>query len=343
MKLLACTVVLSLCAFATPARVQAETLALPNLVNRADLWPTAVTLNRAFDFAGGTSVKAGQSVKVLEFDGARVVVDAGDDLVFAITPGDCDLLAAANKAWSALTPAQRAIDARTLAEDASLWPERITSSAAFGLEDGTRLEPNGEYEFLSYDGQSVRFYSTQHRMTLDAALAQTDLIARARQRALIEPAKRPSRVAAVLKKSLVDSAGKPHAGAGFDDAQIFVLYSGASWCPPCRRFSPRLVEFVNKVGKDNPRLATVLLSNDREDEQLHEYMQDEKMPWPAVPLEALQKAPLLLGYSGRSIPHLVIVDRYGLVLASSVENGGYVGVDKPLETLAKLVESGKAK
>ena len=345
MKSLVCAAVVSLGAWiASPARaVQAEALTLQGLIHRPDLWPPAVILSKDFSFAGANAIKAGQTVKVLEFDGSQLVVDAGNDLVFGITPDDCDLLVAANRAWSTLTPAQRGVDPHVLAKDASLWPERVSSSAAFALEDGTRIEPGGEYEFLFYDGQNVKFYSRQHQTMLEVALAQTDLVARARQRVLLEPAARSSRIAAALKKNLVDSTGKPFTSAGIDEAKLYVLYYGASWCPPCRRFSPRLVEFVNGAAKDNPRMATVLLSNDKDDADMQEYMHDEKMPWPAMPLESLRASPLFLSYAGGSIPHLVVLDRHGMVLASSVENGRYVGVDQPLATLAKLLEAGKAR
>jgi thiol-disulfide isomerase/thioredoxin len=318
-------------------------LTLPDLVNRPDLWPASVTLARDFEFQGGASAKAGQAVRVLEFDGARVVVAAGDELVFPVAPADVDLLGAANEAWALLTPAQRAVDPEALLRDASLWPERITSHAGFALDDGSEIPPGGEYDFLSYDRDGVRLFSAKHRTTLVADPGQTDLIARARRRALIEPEKRPSRIAAALAKHLVDRSGKPVQSPAIEGARLYVLYFGASWCPPCRKFSPELVELVNASAKDHPRMATVLMSNDKRDEDMLEYMQEEEMPWPAVPLAGLQKSPVLLGLAAGSIPHLVVLDRHGLVLASSVVEGRYVGVDKPLATLRKLLDSGLAR
>ncbi len=345
MKALVCDVVLVLVGWlAQPSRAtQAEALTLQNLVGRPDLWPASVTLTKGFTFASGKGAKAGQTVKVLEFDGAQVVVDAGNDVVFALTPGDCDLLLAANKAWALWTPAQRAVDPQTLLKDASLWPERVTCFAEFGLDDGTRLAPDSEYDFLAYEPTGVKLYSREHSTQLYADLQQTDLVARARQRALIAPEARPSRIAALLKGKLVDAEGKPFTNPALDSAQIYVLYFSASWCGPCRKFSPRLIEFVNKVAKDNPRLATVLMSNDKVPDEMLAYMKDEKMPWPALPLASLQATPLLLGLAAGSIPHLVVLDRHGLVLASSAENGQWTGVDRPFAALEKLVAAGRAK
>jgi nucleoredoxin len=345
MRTLACGLAFFLvCALGAPATAtQGEMLTLPDLVGRPDRWPPTVTLAKGFTFSDGRAASAGQSVRIAEFDGSQVVVDAGGGLVFAAAPEDCDLLGAANQAWSALTPAQRAVDPEVLLTDASLWPERVTSFAAFALDDGTELAPNAEYDLLSYDREGVRVFSSLHRTTLVADVAQTDFVTRARLRALIAPDQRPSRIAAALASGLVDSDGNPVAGRAIQDAKVYVLYYSAGWCGPCRKFSPKLVELIRAKGKENPRLTTVLLSNDRSTADMLAYMKDEEMPWPALPLELLGKTPLLLGYAAGSIPHMVVLDRHGLVLATSLENGRNTGCERPLQALAKLLESGAAK
>ncbi|MSR63627.1 MAG: hypothetical protein EXS08_14415 [Planctomycetes bacterium] len=352
MQSLACVLVLSVCSFAAAGSLAASasaqapvapaTLQLTDLVNRPERWPAKVTLTRDYSFGGGKGAKAGQAVQVLEFNGAQVTVDAGNELVFDLPPAECDLLSAANAAWAPLTPAQRAVDKAGLLQDASLWPERVKCSSGFRFEDGTVIPAGGEFELMTFDQEGVKLYAREAQTTLLAELPQTDLVARARERALLELDKRPSRIAAVLK-DLVDASGKPATGATVADAKVYALYFGASWCGPCRKFSPGFVQYVNGVSKDNPHLATVLLSNDKQNADMLEYMQDEKMPWPALPLEKLMNSPLLLSYAGGSIPHLVILDRHGKVLASSIENGGYVGVEKPFGVLKKLVASGAAK
>jgi len=326
-----------------PAAPPAQ-LALNDLVNRPDRLPPAVTLKRAFDFGGGQSAKVGQSVKVLEFNGSEVVVDAGNDLLFGVAPGDCDLVEAANKAWAALTPAQRAVDVATVLADSSLWPEKVTCHAAFELNSGAVLPGGTEYDFLTADANGVRIFAAKEGAALTADLSQTDLIARARQRALVEPEKRAARLPAALKGALVDIEGKPLTGDGYASAKVFVLYYGASWCGPCRKFSPTLVDFANKSRADNPGLAFVLMSNDQDPKDMLGYMKEEKMPWPALPLEKLKKSPLFMGYTGQYIPLLVVVDRYGKVLASSVDaSGNYTGTAGPFQELTRLVQAGAAK
>ena len=333
--------------WAVPAAAQAapaalEKLALADLVRRPDRWPASIKLKRAFAFSGG-SVPAGKEVKVLEFDGAQVLVDGGNELYFEVAPDDCDLLDAANVAWAALTPAQRAVDVKTLLDDASLWPEKVVCAGGFQLEDGTLLPPGAEYELLSLDAQGVKVWSWKHKTTLVTELGQTDLVTRARQRVLLPAEQRGSRVATALKKTLVDIEGKPFTSPGIEQAKVYVLYFGASWCGPCRKFSPSLVRFVTSNLTDNPRMATVLLSNDEKDADMRAYMKDEKMPWPAMPLSALRETPLFLTQSAGVIPHLVVLDRHGKLLASSMENGQYDGPERALKKLQDLLATGIAK
>lgn len=322
---------------------QAQTLTLRDLVNRPDRWPASVALAHEFKFSGGASLKAGASVKVVEFGGATLLVDGGGGLYFDIKPEDCDLLASANALWSQLTPAQRAVEPELLRKDASLLPTRAVCTSGFQLEDGTELAPGGEYDCLGLEGDDVNLYSREHKSLLGASLAQTDVIARARQLVLLEPEKRPARIVEALAKGLVDAGGKAVAGETVAKGKVFVLYYGASWCGPCRKFSPGLVQFVKDAAAENPGLVTVLMSNDEKDADLLEYMSEEKMPWPALPLATLNQTPQLTSYAVGSIPNLVVVDRYGKVLAKTVQNGRYVGPDKALADLKTLLATGIAR
>ena len=65
------------------------------------------------------------------------------------------------------------------------------------------------------------------------------------------------------------------------DGQIVGLYFSAQWCPPCRGFTPKLIEFY-KSFKDK-KLEVVFISSDRDDKQFTEYFQE--MPWFALPFE----------------------------------------------------------
>ncbi len=319
------------------------TLTLADLRNNPERWPSSVTIPRDLQFQGGVTVKKGQVVKVVELENADVVVDAGNNFVFGFPLQETDFVAQANVLWAKLTPEQREITAATLADDRSLWPLRAKCSGEFRFGNGTTLKAGGEYEVQAVLRDKVQLYSAQYNTTLNTPLQSTDVVAQARALALIPAEQRPSRIASVLRGQLMDATGKATEPAKLEETQVFALYYGASWCGPCRRFSPDFVKFIDRVQAANPRLTVVMLSNDKSDEQLFGYMKEEKMPWLAMPLDKVNKVPLLTGYTKGGIPQLVIVDRQGKVLADSYQGSTYLGPKVAMDGLDKILATGVAK
>ncbi|GFP80097.1 probable nucleoredoxin 1, partial [Phtheirospermum japonicum] len=88
------------------------------------------------------------------------------------------------------------------------------------------------------------------------------------------------------------------------------LYFSASWCGPCKRFTPKLIEVYNELLQKANGIEIVFVSGDKDDEAFDAYF--SKMPWLAVPFsdsETRKQLNKLFGVSG--IPHLVIVDGDG--------------------------------
>lgn len=328
----------------TPAFATSPTnLTMNDLLGHPERWPASVTIPRELQFQGGAIVKKGQVVKVTDFNGTEVVVDSGSGLVFGLPVAETDFVVRANERWAALTPAQREITGATLREDRSLWPVKVKTSGEFRFGNGTVIKPGGEFELLSVDRDGVKLLAPEYNTTLKTSVQSTDLVERARALVLVSPAKRPSRIAANLRGQLVDAAGQAADAAGLEETQVFALYYGASWCGPCRKFSPELVKFVNRVGPKNPRLTVVLMSNDKSDAAMYGYMKEERMPWVAMPLDRIVKTPSLVAYTKGGIPQLVIVDRQGQVLADSYQGTSYVGPQLAMEQLDKILETGVAR
>ena len=65
--------------------------------------------------------------------------------------------------------------------------------------------------------------------------------------------------------------------------RVIGLYFSAHWCPPCRGFTPKLVEFYEsfKSSKKGENFEIVFISSDRDDESFQEYFKE--MPWLALP------------------------------------------------------------
>mgnify|MGYP004713239429 CR=1 FL=1 len=89
------------------------------------------------------------------------------------------------------------------------------------------------------------------------------------------------------------------------------LYFSASWCGPCRRFTPKLVEVYNELlPKDD--FEIVFVSADEDDESFAAYF--SKMPWLAIPFSDSETRDRLDElFSVRGIPHLVIIGENGKV------------------------------
>jgi nucleoredoxin len=114
------------------------------------------------------------------------------------------------------------------------------------------------------------------------------------------------------------------------------VYFSASWCPPCRRFTPELVSWYNQMKRTTDDFELIFVSRDRDAGAMQSYMLEDRMPWPAISFNRKENNPLLK-YSGRGIPNLVVLSNNGSVLSNSFENGEYLGPHKPLRDLEKLL------
>lgn len=145
-----------------------------------------------------------------------------------------------------------------------------------------------------------------------------------------------------LKGDLVSLQGKnmhrlddaPLAGAKY-----FGIYYSASWCGPCKAFTPKLVEFYNRIKASNPHFELIFVSNDNSDKEMEAYMKMDKMPWPALAYNKIKSNKQLTSYAGSGIPCLVFVDANGKVLSDSYVAGKYVG---PMKVMGDIETTLKA-
>jgi nucleoredoxin len=119
-------------------------------------------------------------------------------------------------------------------------------------------------------------------------------------------------LADLLPETLVNAEGKEVSRDSLK-GKVVGLYFSAGWCPPCRAFTPKLVEFRNK-NKDD--FEVVFVSSDKNAEAQMKYMKDYKMQWLAVPFVAEQRAALGTKFEVRGIPTLIIIDENGRTLSS---------------------------
>ncbi len=92
-------------------------------------------------------------------------------------------------------------------------------------------------------------------------------------------------------------------------AKYYVFYYTASWCPPCRQFTPVLVDFYEK--NKNANFELVLITSDRDEAAMEAYAVDKKMPWPMLKLQDAQKFKQKFQHGVSGIPALIVCDLEG--------------------------------
>jgi hypothetical protein len=120
----------------------------------------------------------------------------------------------------------------------------------------------------------------------------------------------------------------------FLKARYTILYFSAVWCPDCRLFSPSLVRAYDAQPKGPGRFEVLLLTWDKTEKDMLQYMRGEKMRWPALAFDKVAGADDLKKlYSGDGIPCLTIIDQKGAVIMQSKSDKDAEKVLKQLQDL----------
>jgi nucleoredoxin len=123
--------------------------------------------------------------------------------------------------------------------------------------------------------------------------------------------------------------------------KLILFYFSAHWCGPCRQFTPKLIDYYNRVVAAHPEVELVFYSLDRSAKDMESYMRETGMPWLAIDYDKRQEKPELSKTAGNSIPALFLVERTGRLLSNTVVDGKYVGPEKVLTDLDGIL-SGKS-
>ena len=113
-----------------------------------------------------------------------------------------------------------------------------------------------------------------------------------------------------LPEELLNAAGKVVSGETLSGKYVG-LYFSASWCPPCRTFTPKLVEFHNA---NKAKFEVLLVSADNSEKAQANYMKKYMMPWLAVKHQSIAANLLVKKMGVPGIPFLVILAPDGSVV-----------------------------
>ncbi len=121
------------------------------------------------------------------------------------------------------------------------------------------------------------------------------------------------------------------------EPEVYLVYFGARWCGPCRRFSPELVQAYQKLKKIAPdRFELVFISSDNDDDEQRLYVREVGMPWPVLKYSSVGRVEPLEKWKGNGIPCLVAVTREGDVLYHSYRGTEYLGPQVVLRQVEQM-------
>jgi nucleoredoxin len=155
---------------------------------------------------------------------------------------------------------------------------------------------------------------------------------------------RADAMARLLKGCLVRSHNGglvPADDESFAKKKLIAFYFSAHWCGPCRKFTPQLVEYYNRVVAQHPEFEIVFYSFDKTPDAMEGYMRDMQMPWPAIDYQKLTEKQVVTQKAGDAIPSLVLVDATGKVLSTAYVDGKRIGPANVLADLDAIFAGGR--
>jgi len=121
------------------------------------------------------------------------------------------------------------------------------------------------------------------------------------------------------------------------------LYFSAHWCPPCRGFTPKLIQVYNELKERGEAFEIVFISSDKDQEAFEDYY--KSMPWLALPFGDKTKKDLSRIFRVRGIPSLIVVGPDGKTVTDNARDAvsthgakAYPFTDAHLERLEKEME-----
>lgn len=98
--------------------------------------------------------------------------------------------------------------------------------------------------------------------------------------------------------------------------KVVAFYFSAGWCPPCKQFTPVLMEFYNELQENDLPFEIVFVSSDKTASDMESYMKQCHGDWLAVPFGSEMIQELKHRYHVTAIPKLIVVTDDGDVVTT---------------------------
>ena len=115
--------------------------------------------------------------------------------------------------------------------------------------------------------------------------------------------------------------------------KILVLDFWASWCVPCRKSHPHLIQINQKYKGEN--FVLLGIASDRKDEVIKKAAQEDKIDWPQMNIYEKRDRQKQLNelYDVSALPTKILIDPEGKIVVKYV--GDSAGLDRELEKIFK--------
>ncbi|MEC8243869.1 MAG: thioredoxin-like domain-containing protein [Verrucomicrobiota bacterium] len=117
----------------------------------------------------------------------------------------------------------------------------------------------------------------------------------------------------VIPESLLNVLGQKVSAERIAEKYVG-LYFSASWCGPCRKFTPKLIEFRNKHSEE---FEVILVGGDGSAKAQANYMKKYGMPWLAMENQSLEAKHASKVSDVEFIPFLVVLDKEGNIVTKA--------------------------
>ncbi|CAB3406170.1 unnamed protein product [Caenorhabditis bovis] len=98
--------------------------------------------------------------------------------------------------------------------------------------------------------------------------------------------------------------------------KIVVLYFSASWCNPCRQFTPLMKQLSEKIAETNQPIEVILVSKDYMRFQMEDYYEKAGFSFAVIPLKDPIIEKLMAAYNVAELPSCRVVDERGYLIDS---------------------------
>jgi hypothetical protein len=314
-----------------PAQPKALRITLRELADRRDLWPSKVKLTKRVGFSPTEVYPAGKEMELAEIAGNDLHLDSGNGLI-EVPAASTDVLERASELMASLSPEQLALTAQMLPTKPELWPTELTITKSLGFSNGSKVPAGRKVLLRAFQGDQVNVFDREFKNYYTAAINETDVIARARERV-----KLPEKEREPFFGRSVAAACEAPAGGTLPKADYVLVYQARLGCGRCAQFLPALEKFYDRMKPAHPEFEAVFVSADFNAGDMKTLQEREKLPGVAVAYDKRLEAAELgtLTQNGELLPLVYLYDRNGKMVTRCQGAGGKPTAEDVLAVLEK--------